>query len=475
MSNIKFGTDGWRAVIAEDFTFANVERVAQATADFWRNNPVTGTSQKAIVGYDRRFLSDQFASRTAEVLAGNGFEVIITPDPTPTPAVSYMVKKERAIGGVMITASHNPPAFNGFKLKSHYGGSAEPSICKAVEDLLGQNKVQIMPWADALKAKKIVSRDIRAPYYTAIKRLVNFPLIAKSKLKFAHEALFGVGAGCFDELLGDTSCTVTTLNAEHDPNFGGINPEPIARNYVTSSAYLKKHPHDLCLVTDGDADRVGGMDGRGNSLTTHHLICLLLEHFIRNRKAKGRVVKALTTTSMVDKICQRYGLELVETGVGFKYICAEMIKGGVLLGFEESGGIGFPGHVPERDGILSGLMLLEMLATEKTSLGKLLARLEKEYGPHHYARIDSHFPLEKRAALMDFCKRNPPARLIKSPLKEVKSYDGVKFVSEDGSWLMLRGSGTEPILRIYSEAKSEKDAQKLLQEGVELTKKVSSL
>jgi phosphomannomutase len=472
MSAIKFGTDGWRAVIAEDFTFANLDRVAQATADYWKNNPVAGTDQKAIVGYDRRFLSDQFARRTAEILAGNGFQVIISNEPTPTPAVSFLVKKEKAIGGVMITASHNPPAFNGFKLKAHYGGSAEPAICQGVEALLGKSPVQALVWETAIKEKKIISRNLRGPYYQAIKRLVNFPLIAKSEAKFAHEALFGVGAGCFDELLAGTSCKVTTLNANHDPNFGGINPEPIAKNYVTSSAYLKKHPHDICLVTDGDADRVGGMDGRGNLLTTHQLICLLLEHFIRNRKTKGRVVKALTTTSMVDKICQRYGLELVETGVGFKFICAEMIKGGVLLGFEESGGIGYPGHVPERDGILSGLMMLEMLATERTPLAKLLARLEKDYGPHHYDRIDAHFPLEKRAALMTFCKNNPPQKLIKSSLKEVKSYDGVKFISEDGSWLMLRGSGTEPILRIYAEAKSPRDAKKLLEEGVSITKRV---
>ena len=475
MNHIKFGTDGWRAVIAEDFTFGNVDRVTQATADFWKRNPVPGTLQKAIVGYDRRFLSDQFARRAAEVLAGNGFEVIITDEPTPTPAVSYMVKKEKAIGGVMITASHNPPAFNGFKLKSHFGGSAEPAICQAVETLLGASRAQVLPWGTAVKNKRIIPRNIRPPYYQAIKKLVNFPLISKSKLKFAHEALFGVGAGCFDELLAGTSCQVTTLNGKHDPNFGEINPEPIAKNYVTSSAYLKKHPHDLCLVTDGDADRVGGMDGRGNALTTHHIICLLLQHFIKNRNGKGRVVKALTTTSMVDKICQKHGLELVETGVGFKYICAEMIKGGVLLGFEESGGIGYPGHVPERDGILSGLMLLEMLATEKTSLEKLMAKLEKEYGPHHYARIDSHFPLEKRSALMEFCKRNPPAKLINSPLKEVKSYDGVKFVAQDGSWLMLRGSGTEPILRIYAEGRSPRDAQRLLEDGIAMTRRIVPL
>ncbi len=470
--SIKFGTDGWRAVIADGFTFANVERVAQATADYWNANPVAGTEKKAVVGYDRRFLSDKFAQRTAEVFAGNGFSVILTPDPTPTPSVSFAVKQHRAIGGVMITASHNPPVFNGFKLKSHFGGSAESATCQAVEAFLDRNPVRLQDLTSAVKAKRVVIKDIRPAHYAALKRLVDFKLIAKSRLRFAHEALFGVGAGCFEELLAGTTCKVTTLNGQHDPLFGGINPEPIEVNYKRSAAYLKKHPHDICLVTDGDADRVGGMDGRGNYLSTHQLICLLLHHFIVNRQQKGRVVKALTTTSMVDKMCASYGLELLETGVGFKYMAAEMIKGGVLLGAEESGGIGFPGHIPERDGIAAGLMLLEMLTTEKASINKLVASLIKKYGPHHYGRIDTHFPLEKRGALMEYLKKNPPAKLLRSPLADVKAYDGVKFVAQDSSWLMLRGSGTEPILRIYAEARSEADARKLLQHGVNLTKQV---
>jgi phosphomannomutase len=214
------------------------------------------------------------------------------------------------------------------------------------------------------------------------------------------------------------------------------------------------------------------MDGRGRYLSTHQLICLLLHHYIRNRRATGRVIKALTTTSMVDRMCERFGLELVETGVGFKYICAEMLKGNVLLGFEESGGIGFPGHVPERDGILAGMMLLEMLAVERRPLNRLLAGLEKDYGPHRYARIDTHFPLEKRATLMEFCQSSPPAKLLGSPLNDVKSYDGVKYIAANGSWLMLRGSGTEPILRIYAEAKTDADAHRLLKLGVNLTRKV---
>ncbi|HEX3889912.1 MAG TPA: phosphoglucomutase/phosphomannomutase family protein [Verrucomicrobiae bacterium] len=478
MSQIKFGTDGWRAVIAEDFTFANVARVAQATADFWKSeiaNPkseIFGREPKVIVGYDRRFLSDSFAQTTAEVFAGNDFQVILTPEPTPTPSVSFAVKNLRAVGGVMITASHNPPSFNGFKLKSHYGGSSDSETCKAVESFLDRNPVRAIKFADAISAKQISIQDIRPAHYAALKNLVDFKLIAKSKLRFAHDALFGVGAGCFEKILAGTTCKVTTLNGAHDVMFGGINPEPILQNYARSQKFLRAHPHDICLVTDGDADRVGGMDGRGNYLTTHQLICLLLHHFVVNRKQTGRVIKALTTTSMVDKMCAAYNLPLVETGVGFKYICAEMLKDGVLLGAEESGGIGFPGHIPERDGIAAGLMLLELLATEKISVNKILAQLEKQFGPHRYGRIDTHFPLEKRAALMEFLKNNPPTKLLRSPLAEVKTFDGVKFVAEDSSWLMLRGSGTEPILRIYAEAKSDADVQKLLKFGVSLTKRV---
>jgi phosphomannomutase len=471
MAQIKFGTDGWRAVIAEDFTFANVERVSQATADYWSLNPVPGTEKKVIIGYDRRFLSDQFAKRTGEVFSGNGFAVVLTDRPTPTPAVSYIVKAQSAVGGVMITASHNPPAFNGFKLKADFGGSAESATSEAVEALLDKNPVRVSG-ADGSASVEYQHTDIRPAYYRAIKRLVDFKLIARSKLRFAHDALFGVGAGCFEELLAGTTCKVTTLNGAHDPNFGGINPEPVQQNYAKSSAWLKKHPHDICLVTDGDADRVGGMDGRGNYLSTHQIICLLLHHSFVNRKARGRMIKALTTTSMVDKMCDAYGLELVETAVGFKYICAEMLKGNFILGAEESGGIGFPGHVPERDGLLAGLMLLELLATERTSVNQMVARLEKQFGPHRYARIDIRFPLEKRAALMEFCKNNPPAKLPRSPVVEIKSYDGVKFVAQDGSWLMLRGSGTEPILRIYAESKSDSDAQRLLKLGRNLTKQV---
>jgi len=474
--HIKFGTDGWRAVIAEDFTFTKVARVTQATADYWKSeignqkSEVFGRDLKVVIGFDRRFFSDKFARTAAEIFAGNGFRVVLTPEPTPTPSVSFAVKAQHAAGGVMITASHNPPIFNGFKLKSFYGGSSDPETCQAVEGFLDRNPVRSVKFDEAVRARQISLRDVRPAHFAALKKLVDFKLIAKSKLRFAHDALFGVGAGCFERLLAGTTCKVTTLNAKHDVLFGGINPEPIDKNYARSRKYLHQHPHDICLVTDGDADRAGGMNGRGKALTTHQIICLLLHHYVVNRKSRGRVVKALTTTSMVDKMCVVYGLPLVETGVGFKYICAEMLKGGVLLGVEESGGIGFPGHIPERDGIAAGLILLELLATERVSVDKLLAKLERQFGPHHYGRIDTHYPLEQRTLLMESLKTNPPAKLLRSPLAGMKTFDGVKFVAEDSSWLMLRGSGTEPILRVYAEAKSGADVRRLLEFGVKLTR-----
>ena len=377
---IKFGTDGWRDVIGEGYTFDNVRFVAQATADHFSKHSGNITQKKAVVGYDRRFLSDEFAQVVAEIMAGNGYQVLLADSPVPTPVVSWYTKKQKARFGVMITASHNPARFNGYKIKLHHGGPADPNTCRSIEAKLGLRKIKSTPLATARKAGKIQVSGLLPQYFSKLRSLVDFNRISNTRLSFAHEPLFGVGAGCFDEILKDTKCNVRTFNAIHDPNFGGINPEPIEANYTYSREQLRRQPADFCLVTDGDADRIGGMDGKGNALTTHQIICLLLHHFINNRKERGRVVKALTTTSMVDAICRHHNLALVETGVGFKYICEEMLKGGVLLGFEESGGIGFPSHIPERDGVLAGLMILELLAFEGKSLSSLLKHLKRSYG-----------------------------------------------------------------------------------------------
>ncbi len=486
MSRIKFGTDGWRAVIAEDFTFANVARVAQATADFWQSeirNPkseIYRREPKVVVGYDRRFLSDRFAQITAEVFAGNDFQVILTPEPTPTPCISYAVKHLGAVGGVMITASHNPPIFNGFKLKSHFGGSSGQEECRGVESILGRNPVKRADgrWQMAdgkphlpISNSHLVVRDVRPAHFAAIKKLVDFKRIAKSKLRVAHDALFGVGAGVFEILLAKTSCHVTTLNSAHDILFGGISPEPLPKNYVLGGAQLKKNPHDICLVTDGDADRIGAMDGHGRPMTNQQVIALLLHHLVRNRGGRGVVTKTFNTTAMVDKMCAAWNLPLTEVGIGFRFIAPELMKPGALFGAEESGSVGFANHIPERDGLAAGLFLLEMLVMEKKSVNRIYANLEREFGPHRYARFDAHYPLEKRDELMKLLQANPPKKLLRSSLAKVDARDGVKFVAEDSTWLMLRGSGTEPVLRIYAEAKADADAQKLLKLGRSLLKK----
>ena len=462
---VKFGTDGWRAVIGEDYTFENIRLVAQATADYFARKQTRTTRKRMVVGYDRRFLSNEFAQTTAEVLTGNGYEVLLSDRPVPTPAVSWHTAKQKARAGIMITASHNPARFNGFKIKLHHGGPADPNTGRAIEQCLQKRPVKQLAPIKAKGQKLLRTSNLLPKYFSALKRLVDFDLIQKTKLHFAHEALFGVGAGCFDQILEGTQCTVRTFNADHDPTFGGLNPEPIERNYVLSQRELKRKRADFCLVTDGDADRIGGMMGDGQLLTTHQIICLLLRHFIKNRKGQGRAVKALTTTSMVDVMCKRHGLSLTETGVGFKYICEEMLQGDVLLGFEESGGIGFPGHVPERDGILAGLMILELLATERTPLTKLLSELTQDYGHFSYDRIDTHYPFEKRAHLMKFAAANPPKDLLGSPIDKTQTFDGVKYTARCGSWLMLRGSGTEPVLRIYAEGPTQPCVARLLDMG----------
>ena len=456
------------------------------------NSELFGREARVIIGYDRRFFSDRFAQITAEVFAGNDFQVILTPEPTPTPSISYAVKNLRAVGGVMITASHNPPIFNGFKLKSHFGGSSGPQDCKAVESFLDRNPVGCVAHSSCgyplphrgrgqgegaapvslihaqELAGKISIQDIRPAHFAAIKQLVDFKLIAKSKLRVAHDALFGVGAGVFETLLAKTSCKVTTLNGKYDVLFGGICPEPLPKNYALGGAQLRRNPHDICLVTDGDSDRIGAMDGRGNPMTNQQVIALLLHHLVRNRGGRGVVTKTFNTTAMVDKMCAAWNLPLTEVGIGFRFIAPELMKPGALFGAEESGSVGFANHIPERDGLAAGLLLLEMLAMEKISATKIWANLEKEFGPHRYGRYDAHYPLEKRAALMESLKANPPQKLLRSPLAKVDSRDGVKFVAEDSTWLMLRGSGTEPVLRIYAEAKSDADVQKLLKLGVSL-------
>jgi ribulose-phosphate 3-epimerase len=457
--------DGWRAVIAQEFTFAAVDRLSQAAACFLKLNPPAETTPVIVVGYDTRFHSEAFAVSVAEVFAGNGFSVILAAQACPTPSLSYAVKHHQAAGGVMITASHNPGIFNGYKLKSHVGGAADTQTLKGVEACLDRGNVRRQELARGLATGRIVRLDLREAHFAAVRRLVDLSQLRKSRLRVAHDALHGVGAGCFEKLLRGTACQVTAIRASRDPLFAGRSPEPIPSNYALTTAFLKTHPHDVCLVTDGDADRIGGLQGRGVPLSTHQIICLILNHLIVNRGRRGRVVKALTTSSMVNLICEEHGLPLTETGVGFKYICAEMVHGDVMLGVEESGGVALHGHIPERDGLAAGLLLLELLGSSGATVGNLLGRLERKFGPHRYGRVDLHVPRQRILQCLQRLKSSPPGRLGRSPVETVQTFDGVKLTARDGAWLMLRGSGTEPVVRVYAEASSSEGVARLLSAG----------
>lgn len=452
-TKIKFGTDGWRGVIAEDFTFENVRRVAQATADYWNAQPLP---KKAMVGYDNRFLSEVYARLVCEVLAANGIHPLYAPVAVPTPAVSYAVKDRQLCGAVMITASHNPPQFNGYKLKAEFAGPATPEVCAEVEQRVDASPVRSLKFEEAAEVY-----DPRPAHIAAVKKMVDLKAIKRAKLRVVIDSMHGCGGHFLENLIGGT-----TIRAERDPFFGGINPEPIGQNLGALMAAVKKARAHIGLATDGDADRLGIVDDKGKYVSIQLIFALLTLHLLRNRKERtGVVVKSGNCTVLLERICQAHSLKCVEVPVGFKWICQQMRETDVLIGGEESGGIGFRGHIPERDGMVANLMLLEMLATTGKKLSVLVEDLQKEFGRSSYHRIDMHFPLEKRHQLIEYLGKNPPAKLINSPVKEVKTYDGVKYIAADDSWLMFRTSGTEPIIRIYSEASSASKVKQLLEWG----------
>lgn len=465
MDAIRFGTDGWRGLIAGDFTFANVARVAQAAADEWGERPAAGRERRVILGYDRRFLSPEFARLTAEVFAGNAFEVLLTPVPSPTPAVSFAVRERNAAGGVMITASHNPAAFNGFKLKAWFGGAADATLCRAVEERVDASPVRRVAFSEAVRSGRVREVDLRSDHVRAVRRLVDLDRLARARLRVGHDVMWGVGAGCFQALLAGTRCRVTTLRGAHDPLFGGIRPEPIPEFYGETSAWLRAHPQDVCLVSDGDADRLGALDERGRPLTTHQVIALVLWHLLANRGARGTVVKSLNTTSLVDRLAAAHGVEVEETGIGFKEIGARLIRPGVLVGVEESGSIGLAAHLPERDGLAAGMLLLELLAVEGRPVSRVLASIERRFGAHRYARLDLAVAPGEGEMLLERVRRRPPRRLGESPVVRVDDFDGLKCTARDGCWLMFRGSGTEPLVRVYAEARTRRAVVELVRAG----------
>ncbi|HUI06098.1 MAG TPA: phosphoglucomutase/phosphomannomutase family protein [Verrucomicrobiae bacterium] len=475
-TQIKFGTDGWRGVIAEDFTFENVRRVAQATADYW--NSFVGTQRAAIVGYDNRFLSETYAKLVCEVLAANGIQALYPPLAAPTPAVTFAVRDRKLCGAVMITASHNPPRFNGYKLKAHYAGPADPQICGQVEARVDQSPVRTVDFDEGVKNHRIEIYDPCPAHEAAARKIVDFKRIQDAKLHVIVDSMHGCGSRVLEEMLGGTSrragrAPVTTIRANRDPLFGGMNPEPIGKNLGPLCDAVKKSRAAIGLATDGDADRVGVVDDHGRYVSIQLVIAVLLLHLLRNREEKtGVVVKSTNCTVLIDRICEKAGLKCVEVPVGFKYICEQMRERDVLIGGEESGGIGFHGHIPERDGIVASLMLLEMLAVMKKPLSRIVRDLQNEFGTSEYDRIDMPFPLEKREQLIETLRSQPPRQLVGVPLARTNDSDGVKYIAKDDSWLMFRTSGTEPIIRIYSEAATADRVKKLLEHGKSLALKL---
>ncbi|MHB1306146.1 MAG: phosphoglucomutase/phosphomannomutase family protein [Limisphaerales bacterium] len=468
--DLRFGTDGWRALIAGEFTFRNVERLARATARHWTKQPPPGTLRRVVMGFDSRFLSEEFALRAARVFQDAGFEVLLADRLTPTPAISRAAREHRAAGGVMITASHNPPRFNGFKVRTHVGNSPDDEYCRGIEQELEPADALPVRAGSEIAPGSIQRVDFRRDYLAGIRRQIDVALLRRTSLRVVHDAMFGVGAGCFARLLAGTGCEVTERRSARDAEFGGINPEPLAENCLETSRWLRRNPQDLCLVTDGDADRIGALDGRGGFITGNDVVALVLYHLLTHRKGRGRIVRTINTTSMVDSLCETAGVPVTEVPVGFKHVAAEMLRGDVLLGVEESGSVGFGDGLPDRDGLRGGMMLLELLATEGVPVRRILDRLQREHGRRCYRRIKLELPPESGRAVVESCRRDPPARLGRSVVERVNSLDGIKFTARNGSWLMLRASGTEPGLRIYAEGADREATDRLLAQGVALVR-----
>lgn len=470
---IRFGTDGWRAVISDEFTFENVRHVAQAIADHVRETTAS-TSPTVVVGFDTRFLSDRYAIEVARVLAGNGLQVHLTRADCPTPAVSFAVRHLGADFGVMITASHNPPRYNGIKLKAPFGGSALPETTRQVEtrlhaNLAGGRRPQAADYEEALATGRIHRFDPLDDYLAHVRSLVDFERIAVVCPRVLVDPMYGAARGYVRSILGDIGCPVDEIHGEMNPGFGGIHPEPIARNLDELMQRVPAGGYDLGLATDGDADRIGAVDARGRFVTPHLVFALVLRHLVEERGWRGAVVKTVSTTQLVNRLAERYNLPLFETPVGSNYLCEHILTRDVLIAGEESGGITIKGHIPEGDGILMGLLLTEVLATHRRPLHEIIAELLADLGPVAYARNDvrTKRPFSK-PELVARLTAEAPTKVAGRRVAHVKDMDGVKYVLEDGSWLLIRPSGTEPVLRIYAEAPNEVTVRDLLRAGAVL-------
>jgi len=461
MQLIKFGTDGWRGVIAREFTFENLALVAQATMEYLQQEQLA--AKGLVIGYDRRFLSPEFAARVAEIAAGNGIRVWLTDGYAPTPAVSWAVHEKQTGAGIMITASHNPPIYNGFKVKEAFGGSARPATTKILEELVAANQradrpIHAMALDEAVSRGLVQTFDATAAYCAQLGRYIDLQAIRAARIPVAVDPMFGAGSGFLPALIPGA----VEINANHNPGFAGRAPEPIADNLLELGALVATGNYRVGLALDGDADRIGAIDENGDFFSSHMIFTILLRHLVERKGLRGGVVKTVSTTRMVDLLAAKFGLPLFETPIGFKHICELMLANDILMGGEESGGLGVKGHIPERDGILMGLLLLEAMAMSGKGLRQLLNETMDEIGHFYYRRIDAHIETAAKEALISRLQATPPEAIADRDVASTNFSDGFKFFFTDGSWLLIRPSGTEPVLRLYSEAGDPAIVEQLL-------------
>jgi phosphomannomutase len=463
---IKFGTDGWRAVIGRDFTFANVEIACQAIADYL--NSLSPSSRQMLVGYDTRFLADRFALRSAEVLAGNGFNVEVLDRPYPTPYVSFEIKHRGMAGGIMITASHNPPEYGGIKLKSDFGGSATPPIIREMEKFLFRNPPQRGGQGDSAGGGQVVRVSPNTAYFEQVESLIRFDLVEKSGLRVVTDSMHGTGGTILQDILQRHGVDCSAIRSTPDPLFGGIFPEPMDENLGALREAIQERRADVGLATDGDSDRLGVMDAAGRYVNTHQVLALLALYLLRERGWTGKIAKTVAQSVIIERICRKFGLEFFTVPIGFKSITELMLQEDILIGGEESNGVGIKNHIPERDGILINLLVLEMLAASGKPLHRMVRDLWQEFGECHFERRDLHIPLEFGRQLVERLKQDPPSRYAELELDRTFTLDGTKLIFKDESWILFRQSGTEPLLRIYAEAGSLGQVQRMMAEGLRL-------
>jgi phosphomannomutase len=474
---ISFGTDGWRAVIAESFTFENVRRVSDAIAVAARalQPPADIDANSLLVGFDRRFLSREFAGVVAESLSAAGYRVLLSDRPTPSQTVSFTARHRKLLGGVVVTASHNPANYNGLKFKAWYGGSALPETYAAIAGSVGKR--------DTREGGAIAEENILDDYIDAVRAQLDLDLLKSAKLAILHDPIHGAGATLPSKVLGIDyvgarriinreehpfeTTLVDGIRGDVNPAFGGVNPEPISENLAASRNVMLSGDYDLAICNDGDADRLGILDERGEFVSPHKIISLLALYLVREKKRQGEIVKTFSTTRLIERVAKSLGAKLHETPIGFKYVADLMLARDVLIGGEESGGIGFGAFMPERDGLLSGLLVAEAVAYYGLPLSDIIARMEKEFGALHYDRRDIRRPMEQCARLIDRVRGGELDRTFGDGFASCEETDGVKMNLGDGSWILFRKSGTEPLIRIYCESTSAERVQSMLEKAVE--------